>query len=239
MEIIPAIDIIDGKCVRLKKGNFSDKTVYHDDPVSVAMTFRDNGFKRLHLVDLDGAKAGRIVNSLILKTIFNKTGLIIDFGGGIRSDADVELAFRSGAAMIIAGSIAIKDPEKVFRWIEHWGPDKIILGADVKQGKIVVEAWTMESDQGLFSYIEKFMDKGIRKIICTDVSRDGILQGPSLDLYSQLKFRFRNAYIMASGGISSPGDIEALEIIGINGVIIGKAIYERYIEFKDLEKYLR
>lgn len=239
MEIIPAIDIIDGRCVRLKKGNFSDKTVYHDDPVSVAVTFHDNGLTRLHLVDLDGAREGRIVNSRILKTIFEKTGLVIDFGGGIRSDSDVELAFQSGAAMITAGSTAVKDPEKVFAWIEKYGPDKIILGADVRNGNIVFDAWEMQSDQNLFTYIEKFMDKGIRKIICTDTSKDGIMQGPSLELYSQLKFRFREAYIIASGGISSPGDIEKLEIIGINGVIIGKAIYERYIEFKDLEKYLK
>jgi phosphoribosylformimino-5-aminoimidazole carboxamide ribotide isomerase len=239
MEIIPAIDIIDGRCVRLKKGNFSDKTVYHDDPVSVALTFRDNGLTRLHLVDLDGAREGRIVNSRILKTIFEKTGLVIDFGGGIRSDSDVELAFQSGAAMITAGSTAVKDPKKVFTWIEKYGPDKIILGADVRNGNIVFDAWEMQSDQNLFTYIEKFMDKGIRKIICTDTSKDGIMQGPALKLYSQLKFRFREAYIIASGGISSPGDIEELEIIGINGVIIGKAIYERYIEFKDLEKYLK
>lgn len=239
MEIIPAIDIIDGKCVRLKRGNFSDKTIYHDDPVSVAMTFRDNGIKRLHLVDLDGAREGRIINNLILKKIFEKTGLVIDFGGGIRSDADVELAFQSGAAMITAGSIAVNDPERVFAWIEKYGPDKIILGADVKNGKIVIEAWKSKSDQDISAFIEKFMDKGIRKIICTDTIRDGIMQGPALDLYSLLKFRFREAYIIASGGITSPGDIEALEIIGIDGAIIGRAIYERYIEFKDLQKFLK
>ena len=239
MEIIPAIDIIDGKCVRLKKGKFSDKTVYHDDPVSVAMTFRDNGFKRLHLVDLDGAKRGRVANNLILEKIFEKTGMIIDFGGGIRSDADVELVFKSGAAMITAGSIAVQDPGKVFTWLEKYGQEKIILGADVQNGKIMVNAWENHSDQDLFTFIDKFMDKGIRKIICTDTTRDGIMQGPALDLYSHLKFRFRDAFIIASGGITSPGDIEELEIIGINGAIIGKAIYERYIEFKDLEKYLR
>ncbi len=239
MEIIPAIDIYDGKCVRLKLGNFSDKTVYHDDPVSVAMTFRDYGLKRLHLVDLDGAKEGRIVNNLILEKIFEKTGLVIDFGGGIRSDEDVELAFQSGAAMITAGSMAVKDPEKVFKWIEKYGQEKIILGADVRNGNIVVDAWKTQSDQDLFTFIEKFRDKGIRKIICTDTSRDGIMQGPAIDLYSKLKFRFRDVYIIASGGITSPGDIEELEIIGINGAIIGKAIYERYIELKDLEKYLK
>jgi phosphoribosylformimino-5-aminoimidazole carboxamide ribotide isomerase len=239
MEIIPAIDIIDGKCVRLKEGNFSDKTVYPDDPVSVAVTFRNNGLTRLHLVDLDGAREGRIVNSQILKIIVEKTGLIIDFGGGIRSDSDIELAFQSGAAMITVGSTAVKEPTKVFAWIEKYGPDKIILGADVRNGNVVFNAWKMQSDQNLFTYIEKFMDKGIRKIICTDTSKDGLMQGPALKLYSQLKFRFSEAYIIASGGISSPGDIKELEIIGIDGVIIGKAIYERYIKFEDLEKYLK
>jgi len=239
MEIIPAIDIINGKCVRLKKGNFSDRTVYHDDPVRVAMTFRDNGFKRLHLVDLDGARAGKIVNYPILKKIFRKTGLVIDFGGGIRSNADAELAFQAGAAMITAGSVAVRDPEKVFRWIGEYGPDKVMLGADVKNGEIVIDAWTTQSGQGLYEFIDKFTEKGIRQIICTETSRDGMMQGPDFSLYSQLKFRFRGTKFIASGGIASLTDIDELDIIGIDGAIIGKAIYEKYIEFQDLEKYLK
>jgi phosphoribosylformimino-5-aminoimidazole carboxamide ribotide isomerase len=239
MEIIPSIDIINGKCVRLKKGNFSDQTIYHDDPVKVAMTFRENGFNRLHLVDLDGAKAGKIVNFPILKKIFEKTGLVIDFGGGIRSDADAELAFQSGAAKITAGSIAVKDPEKVFLWMEKYGAEKIILGADVNKGEIVVDAWATRSGQNLYTFIDPFVTKGIRQIICTDVSRDGMMQGPAFELYSQLKLWFREAYIIASGGIASIADIEELDIIGIDGAIIGKAIYERYIKFQELEKYIR
>jgi phosphoribosylformimino-5-aminoimidazole carboxamide ribotide isomerase len=238
MEIIPAIDIIDGKCVRLKKGNFSDKTVYHDDPVKVAMTFRDNGFKRLHLVDLDGTKAARVVNNLILKKIFDATGLVIDFGGGIRSDADAELAFRSGAAMIITGSIAVKDPARVASWINKHGQYKIILGADVNNGKIVVDAWQTVTVHDLFTFIESFINKGVYKVMCTDVSRDGMMQGPAIELYRQLKVRFRDVFLIAGGGISTLAELEELREIGIDGAIIGKAIYEQTITLKELQKFL-
>ena len=238
MEIIPAIDIIDGKCVRLKKGNFSDKTVYHDDPVKVAMTFRDNGFKRLHLVDLDGTKAARVVNNLILKKIFDATGLVIDFGGGIRSDADAELAFRSGAAMIITGSIAVKDPARVASWINKHGQYKIILGADVNNGKIVVDAWQTVTVHDLFTFIESFINKGVQKVMCTDVSRDGMMQGPAFELYRQLRVRFMDVFLIAGGGISTLAELEELREIGIDGAIIGKAIYEQTITLKELQKFL-
>jgi phosphoribosylformimino-5-aminoimidazole carboxamide ribotide isomerase len=238
MEIIPAIDIIDGECVRLKKGNFLDKTVYHDDPVKVAMTFRDNGFKRLHLVDLDGTKAARVVNNLILKKIFDATGLVIDFGGGIRSDADAELAFRSGAAMIITGSIAVKDPARVASWINKHGQDKIILGADVNNGKIVVDAWQTVTVHDLFTFIESFINKGVQKVMCTDVSRDGMLQGPAFALYRQLRVRFMDVFFIAGGGISTLAELEELREIGIDGAIIGKAIYEQTITLKELQKFL-
>jgi phosphoribosylformimino-5-aminoimidazole carboxamide ribotide isomerase len=238
MEIIPAIDIIDGECVRLKKGNFLDKTVYHDDPVKVAMTFRDNGFKRLHLVDLDGTKAARVVNNLILKKIFDATGLVIDFGGGIRSDADAELAFRSGAAMIITGSIAVKDPARVASWINKHGQDKIILGADVNNGKIVVDAWQTVTVHDLFTFIESFINKGVQKVMCTDISRDGMMQGPAFELYRQLRVRFMDVFFIAGGGISTLAELEELREIGIDGAIIGKAIYEQTITLKELQKFL-
>jgi phosphoribosylformimino-5-aminoimidazole carboxamide ribotide isomerase len=238
MEIIPAIDIIDGKCVRLKKGNFSDKTVYHDDPVKVAMTFSDNGFKRLHLVDLDGTKAARVVNNLILKKIFDATGLVIDFGGGIRSDADAELAFKSGAAMIITGSIAVKDPARVASWINKHGQNKIILGADVNNGKIVVDAWQTVTVHDLFTFIESFINKGVQKVMCTDVSRDGMMQGPAFALYRQLRVRFKDVFLIAGGGISTLAELEELREIGIDGAIIGKAIYEQTITLKELQKFL-
>jgi len=238
MEIIPAIDIIDGRCVRLKRGNFSDKTVYNDDPVEVAMMFRDNGFKRLHLIDLDGAKAGKVVNNVILEGIFNKTGLVIDFGGGIKSDTDIELVFQCGAAMITAGSIAVKDPARVARWIKKYGQDKIILGADVNNGKIVVDAWQTVTVHDLFTFIESFINKGVRKIMCTDVSRDGMMQGPAFELYRQLRGQFRDAIFTASGGISSLADLEELSEIGINGAIIGKAIYEQTITLQELQKFI-
>ena len=238
MEIIPAIDIIDGKCVRLKKGNFSDKTVYHDDPVKVAMTFRDNGFKRLHLVDLDGTKAAKVVNNLILKKIFDATGLVIDFGGGIRSDADAELAFRSGAAMIITGSIAVKDPARVAGWINKHGQYKIILGADVNNGKIVVDAWQTVTVHDLFTFIESFINIGVQKVMCTDVSRDGMMQGPAFELYRQLRVRFMDVFLIAGGGISTLAELEELREIGIDGAIIGKAIYEQTITLKELQKFL-
>jgi phosphoribosylformimino-5-aminoimidazole carboxamide ribotide isomerase len=239
MEIIPAIDIIDGRCVRLKKGNFSEKTIYNDDPVEVAMMFRDQGFERLHLVDLDGAKAGNVVNYSILEEIFIKTGLVIDFGGGIKTDTDVEIAFQSGAAMITAGSIAVKDPASVIRWIKKYSPEKIILGADVSNGKIAVNAWQTETVHEIFGFINGFRNTGIQKVICTDISRDGMMQGPAYELYKRLRKQFEDIYFIASGGISALADLDDLSEIGIDGVIIGRAIYEQTITFKDLQKFIK
>jgi phosphoribosylformimino-5-aminoimidazole carboxamide ribotide isomerase len=239
MEIIPAIDINDGRCVRLKKGNFSEKTVYHDDPVEVAMIFRDQGFKRLHVVDLDGAKAGKVMNYNILEKICNKTGLAIDFGGGIKTDIDVEIAFQLGAAMITAGSIAVKDPDSIVRWIKKYGADKIILGADTDEGKITVNAWQTETVHDIFGFIEGYLYMGVKKVICTEISRDGMMQGPAVDLYRQLRQQFKDIYLMASGGISAMSDLEELTEIGIDGAIIGSALYERKISFKELQKFLK
>lgn len=238
MEIIPAIDIIDGRCVRLKKGNFSEKTIYHDDPVEAAMIFRKNGFKRLHLVDLDGARKGKVFNYRILERIFNKTGLVIDFGGGIKTDIDVEIAFQSGAAMITAGSIAVQDPASVIRWIKKYGADRIILGADVDKGKIAVNAWQTETGHDIFKFIDGFRDMGIQKVICTEISRDGMMQGPADDLYRQLRLKFRDIFLIASGGISSLSDLRGLIETGIDGAIIGRALYERTITFKELQKFI-
>lgn len=239
MEIIPAIDIIDGRCVRLKKGNFSEKTIYNDDPVEVAIMFRDKGFKRLHLVDLDGARAGNVVNWSILEKIFNKTGLVIDFGGGIRTDSDVEIVFQSGAAMITAGSIAVKDPASVIRWIEKYGPEKIILGADVSKGKISVNAWKTETVHEIFGFIDGYRNMGIQKVICTDISTDGMMQGPAFELYGKLRLQFKDICLIASGGISSMADLDELVKIGVDGAIIGRAIYEQTITFKDLQKLIK
>jgi phosphoribosylformimino-5-aminoimidazole carboxamide ribotide isomerase len=239
MEIIPAIDIIDGQCIRLKKGDFSEKTIYYDDPVEVATMFHNQGFERLHLVDLDGAKAGNVVNYSVLEKIFNKTGLVIDFGGGIRTDADVEMAFQSGAAMITAGSIAVKDPTSVIRWIKKYSPEKIILGADVNKGKISVNAWKTETVNEIFGFIDGYRNMGIQKVICTDISMDGMMQGPAYELYKQLRLQFKDIYLIASGGIASLSDIDGLIEIGIDGVIIGRAIYEQTIVFKDLQKFIK
>jgi phosphoribosylformimino-5-aminoimidazole carboxamide ribotide isomerase len=239
MEIIPAIDIMNGKCVRLKRGNFSEKTIYHDDPVEMASIFHDQGLNRLHLVDLDGAKAGRIMHHDILEKIFLKTGSIIDFGGGIKSDKDVEILFHSGAAMITAGSIAVKDPDIVSRWIKRYGHEKIILGADADNGHIAVNAWLVDSGIDIIKFIENYRNRGMRKVICTDISRDGMMKGPGIELYRRIRIQFKDLYLIAGGGISVPDDLEELQRTGVDGVIIGKALYEQTITFKDLQKFIR
>lgn len=239
MEIIPAIDIIEGKCVRLRKGDFSAKTIYHDDPVEMAVIFHDHGLGRLHLVDLDGAKVGKVIHYRILEKIFSKTGMIIDFGGGLKTNMDLEIAFQSGAAMITAGSIAVKDPGSVVRWLEKYGPDKIILGADVNNGRIAVNAWQTETKQEIFSFIDAYQKCGIRKVICTEISRDGMMQGPAVDLYGQIRDRWKDLFLVASGGVSVPSDLDELVKTGLNGAIIGKALYEQTITFKDLQKFIK
>lgn len=233
MKIIPAIDIIEGKCVRLSQGDYATQKIYNEDPLEVAKEFEDNGFTYLHLVDLDGAKAGKIVNSKTLENIASKTNLKIDFGGGIKSDNDVRIAFDSGANQITGGSIAIKNPELFLSWLNEYGADKIMLGADCLDKKIAVQGWTENTNQNVISFISEFEKKGITKVVCTDISKDGMLQGPSFELYNEI-IQKTKVELIASGGISSIQDIEKLTELNVDGVIIGKAIYEGRIKLKEL-----
>jgi phosphoribosylformimino-5-aminoimidazole carboxamide ribotide isomerase len=238
IEIIPAIDVIDGKCVRLTKGDYGTKKVYGEYPLEVAKQFEDSGLKRLHIVDLDGAKAGRIVNYKVLEQIAAKTSLTIDFGGGLKSSGDLEIAFESGAEMVTGGSIAVRKPELFYSWLQQYGNERIILGADVKDEKIAISGWQEETALELLPFISGYQKKGIRKVICTDISRDGMLQGASTELYRKIQAEAPEIYLIASGGISSVKDIEELETAGIPAVIIGKAIYEGKVSLKDLLQFV-
>ncbi len=238
IEIIPAIDLIDGKCVRLSQGDYSQKTVYYEDPLDVAKMFEDAGIRRLHVVDLDGAKAQHIVNHKVLERIATHTDLVIDFGGGLKSDNDLRIAFESGAAMITGGSIAVKNPEIFTAWIQQVGAEKIILGADVKDRKIAVGGWLETTDIDLMPFIKEYMEKGISKVICTDISKDGMLEGPAVSLYQEMLQKEPEMYLIASGGVSAVADIDTLQEKQIPAVIIGKAIYEGKIALKDLAKFL-
>ena len=237
IEIIPAIDIIEGKCVRLTQGDYQRKQEY-GDPLEMAKLFEDHGIKRIHLVDLDGAREKRVVNYRILEQIASKTGVVIDAGGGLRSDDDVHVVFESGAHMITGGSVAVKDRPTFMGWLKRYGPEKIILGADFKQGKIAVSGWSEETSLDLMEFIADFRSEGIEKVICTDIARDGMLDGPSHELYTRIKKEQGALYLIASGGISDMGDIEKLDETGIDGVIVGKAIYEKKISMKTLEAYI-
>ncbi|MEX0986397.1 MAG: 1-(5-phosphoribosyl)-5-[(5-phosphoribosylamino)methylideneamino] imidazole-4-carboxamide isomerase [Bacteroidales bacterium] len=236
IDIIPAIDIIDGKCVRLIRGDYSSKTEY-GDPLDMALQFQDHGIRRLHLVDLDGAREGRVVNYGVLEKIASKTSLVIDAGGGIKSDEDLRIIFEAGAAMITGGSVAVKQPALFERWINRYGPDKIILGSDFLHGKIAVSGWSEDSEEELIPFMEKWTGKGITKTICTDISKDGVLQGTSEEIYREIMATFPELYLVASGGVSSMKDLAALETAKIPAVIIGKAIYEGKITLLELEKY--
>jgi len=238
IELIPAIDIIEGKCVRLTQGDYNQKTVYNEDPLEVAKMFVDNGLKRLHLVDLDGAKAQHIVNYKVLERIANRTNLIIDFGGGLKTDSDLEIAFNSGAKMVTGGSIAVKNPDVFSSWLEKFGREKIILGADVKDNKIAVSGWKEETDLQLNDFLKDYVEKGIYKVISTDISKDGMLQGPATELYQQMISDFPELYIIASGGVSGIEDIEKLNEAGVHAVIFGKAIYEGKINLRDLRRFV-
>lgn len=238
IEIIPAIDLIDGKCVRLSQGDYQQKTIYNENPLEVAKMFADAGIRRLHLVDLDGAKAHHIVNHKVLETIASKTNLIIDFGGGLKSDDDLRIAFECGASMVTGGSIAVKNPEVFASWIEKFGGEKIILGADVKEEKIAVGGWIETTDLELMPFIQNYMGKGISKVICTDISKDGMLSGPATDLYKKMLEQEPTMYLIASGGVSSIRDIEMLIENKVPAVITGKAIYEGKIKLPELAKYL-
>ena len=237
IEIIPAIDLIEGKCVRLTQGDYAQKKIYNENPLEVARMFADAGISRLHLVDLDGAKAQHIVNHKVLEKITTKTNLIVDFGGGLKSDDDLRIAFECGASMITGGSIAVKNPLVFTRWIQKYGPERIILGADVKNEKIAVSGWTENTDIELIPFLDDYRKKGISKIICTDISKDGMLEGPSTELYTEILRCLPDAYLIASGGVSSLRDIELLEEAGIPAVIFGKAIYEGRIRLIDLSRF--
>lgn len=234
MRIIPAIDIIDGNCVRLTKGDYSTQKIYAENVVELAKSYEEAGFSYLHVVDLDGAKASHIVNENILREICSQTQLKVDFGGGIKSDKDIELAFESGANQITAGSIAVKEPEKVYAWLEKYGPEKIILGADCLKRKISTSGWKENSDWDVVDFIQHYEEKGIQYVICTDISKDGMLEGPSIDLYSEILAK-TSVKLIASGGISTMNDLYKLKDIGCEGAIIGKAIYEGKISLKELQ----
>ncbi len=236
IDIIPAIDIIDGKCVRLTRGDYDCKTVYGENPLEIARRFEDVGCRRLHLVDLDGAKSHHIVNYKVLEQIAGSTQLIIDFGGGLKSDEDLHIAFESGAAMITGGSIAVKDPDTMLHWISTYGADRIILGADTRNGKISTSGWTADSDLDIIPFIESYVSKGIRQVISTDINVDGTLSGPSIDLYTRIADAIPDVHIIASGGVSSIADIEHLDQASIPAVIVGKAIYEGRISLNDISR---
>lgn len=234
MQIIPAIDIIDGKCVRLTQGDYSQKTIYNENPLDVALEFQDYGIQRLHLVDLDGAKAGTIINYKTLEIIASKTNLIIDFGGGIKTEEDLKKVYHSGAALATIGSLAAKNPELFFSWVKTYGNDKFFLGADVKEEKIAVSGWLESTDISVYDFIQNNIAQGITQIFCTDISRDGKMEGPSIELYKKLIEQNPLLELTASGGVSCFQDLEDLKRIKCSGVIIGKAIYEGKVTLKDL-----
>jgi phosphoribosylformimino-5-aminoimidazole carboxamide ribotide isomerase len=236
MEIIPAIDIIDGKCVRLTHGDFNQKKIYNENPLEVAKQFEDAGIRRLHLVDLDGAKAGIVKNWKVLESIAGKTSLVIDFGGGVKTEKDVRIVLDSGAAFVTVGSIAVKDEPLFSSWLSAIGAEKFLLGADVKNEKITVSGWLEQTDIWIYDFIESNQAKGITQIFCTDVSKDGAMEGPSLVLYKNIVERFPTLHFIASGGVSNIDDVYALQEAGCSGVIIGKAIYEGKLSLKDLMK---
>jgi phosphoribosylformimino-5-aminoimidazole carboxamide ribotide isomerase len=236
-EIIPAIDIIGGKCVRLSQGDYSRKTVYNENPLEVALMFEDAGIQRLHLVDLDGARAKHIVNYKVLELIASRTRLVIDFGGGLKSDNDLEIAFNSGASMVTGGSIAVKEPEVFLEWLAKYGSGKIILGADAKDDKIAVSGWEEDTELPVIEFISEFHKKGIRKVISTDIGRDGMLTGPAFELYAEIMEALPEIEIIASGGIATMDDIYKLGEMHVPGVITGKAIYEGKISLNDIKQY--
>ena len=238
MRIIPAIDIINGECVRLSKGDYNKKTVYSKNVLDVAKNFEDNGIQFLHLVDLDGAKQNRIINYKILEKISSQTNLIIDFGGGLKSEEDIKIAFQSGAKQVTLGSVAIKNPELFLKSLEKYGSEKIILGADARKEKIAVSGWLEESQTNIYDFIKEKTESGIQYVISTDIDKDGMLEGPSFDLYEKIIGENPNIKLIASGGITSASDLEKVKSIGCEGAIIGKALYENRITFKDLKPFL-
>lgn len=234
IQLIPAIDIINGQCVRLTKGDYNQKTVYNSNPVEVAKNFEQMGFKRLHVVDLDGAKSKHIVNTKVLHAITQATSLTVDFGGGIKSDHDITLAFENGAAMVTIGSVAVTSPDLMEHWIDLYGADRIILGADTRNGRLSINGWLEDSDTDVLSFIGHYYEQGIRKVLCTDITKDGTLTGPSIPLYQQIMAAYPDLHLIASGGVSSNQDICDLEAAGIPAVVFGKAFYEGRLSFDNL-----
>ena len=231
MELIPAIDIIEGKCVRLTQGDYDTKKVY-GDPVEMAQQFEDLGMRRLHVVDLDGAKSKHVVNLDALKAITAHTGLIVDFGGGVKTDEDLEKVYEAGASLVTVGSIAITDPERYLKWLEKYGADRLILGADVRDGRVSINGWKEDSDVRLEDFLLRYMQEGTKNVLCTEISRDGTLAGPAIDLYQSIMRRYPECHLIASGGIGSAEDILALEAAGIPAVVFGKAYYEGKVDLK-------
>ena len=237
IELIPAIDIINGQCVRLTKGDYDKKTVYRDSPAEVAKEFEAIGFRRLHVVDLDGAKSKHIVNDEVLRAITTDTKLVVDFGGGIKTDEDIEKAFAAGASMVTVGSIAVTQPDLFMGWLEKYGPERMILGADVRHGKISINGWKEDSAEDLLPFLQKYIDAGVRNVLCTEISKDGTLSGPAIGLYSEVMEAYPELHLIASGGVSSLDDIKALDAAGIPAVVFGKAIYEGKIDLRELINY--
>lgn len=230
IELIPAIDLIDGRCVRLTKGDYDQKKVYNEDPVAQAKEFEKMGFKRLHMVDLDGAKSHHIVNDKVLRAVTEATSLIVDFGGGIKTEEDIEKAFDAGAAMVTVGSVAVTNPKLFLGWLEKYGADKIILGADVRNGKISINGWKEDSDESLTDFLRTYVDHGIRNVLCTEISKDGTLAGPAIELYKDIMKAYPDMHLIASGGVSSTEDILQLDNDNIPAVVFGKAYYEGRID---------
>ena len=234
IELIPAIDLIDGKCVRLTKGDYDQKTIYNEDPVSQAMEFQRLGFRRLHIVDLDGAKSKHIVNDAVLKAITQASDLIVDFGGGIKSTEDIEKAFMAGAHMVTIGSVAVTEPELFMDWLRKYGAEKIILGADVRNGMVSINGWKEDSSEALLPFLEKYVNAGVRNVLCTEISKDGTLAGPATELYRKVMAQYPHLHLIASGGVSCNADIQQLDENGIPAVVFGKAYYEGKIDIKEL-----
>jgi phosphoribosylformimino-5-aminoimidazole carboxamide ribotide isomerase len=238
MQIIPAIDIIDGKCVRLTQGDYEQKKVYNEQPLEVAKQFEDAGLTRLHLVDLDGAREKAVKNWKVLETVAAKTSLVIDFGGGINAEKDLRIVFDSGAALATVGSIAVKDEAEFLKWLLIFGADKFLLGADARDKKIAIHGWMETTDKSIFDFIEFYTAKGIQQVFCTDISRDGKLEGPSMELYQEIISKFPRLFFIASGGVASVADLHSLAALGCKAAIVGKAIYENRISLGDLKPFL-
>lgn len=238
IELIPAIDLIGGKCVRLTKGDYDTQKVYNEDPVAVAREFEEYGFKRLHVVDLDGARSKHVVNHKVLERMAQATDLIIDFGGGIKTDEDIRIATESGAQMVTIGSVAVTQPELFLGWLQQLGSERIILGADAKNGRISINGWKEDSSDELIPFLDKYIQKGVQKVLCTEISKDGTLKGPATALYREIMTQFPQCHLIASGGVSSMNDLKELDQAGIPAVVFGKAIYEGRIALKDLALWM-